>query len=218
MWDRCSASLKHLKFLCDLDTQLPTTPHPASQLRLESLNLKMISRICLRDWLMHPRSPFDLSGLKALSLDSDMDMLRFQNFGPALRTIRDLTLIPANHMYTYMKPSIAVALSSFSRLVYLRICVYPYTWPWVFATLSTITVSNNIQKIVFVGDFDTTTPEEFDSQLSNLPISPIVELAINPSQYADVIPNLPRLNSNNRLRRANYEPTHEFFSDLPDMS
>lgn len=89
-------------------------------------------------------------------------------------------------------------LSSFPRLELLRICASPSAWPWIIATLSTITSFSHIRKIIFVlfGSIGTSA-EEFDSLLSNLPISPTVEFQLYPTT---IMPNLPLLRSKNMVR------------------
>ncbi|KAJ7112214.1 hypothetical protein C8R44DRAFT_798258 [Mycena epipterygia] len=88
-------------------------------------------------------------------------------------------------------------------------------WPWVFATLSTITASSRILKIIIGGYLDSTTPELFDSQLAGLPISPTFEFEMYPEHYAGMIPALPLLRSKNMLRCIDHDP--EWFGHLTGM-
>ncbi|KAJ7090665.1 hypothetical protein C8R44DRAFT_891832 [Mycena epipterygia] len=71
----------------------------------------------------------------------------------------------------------------------------------VFTTLSTITASTHIVKIVIVANYPDgcgLPTEEFDSQVSGLPNSPIVEFERYPYQI-DLTPGFPLLSSANRL-------------------
>ncbi|KAJ7089571.1 hypothetical protein C8R44DRAFT_818508 [Mycena epipterygia] len=176
IWGRCSANVKHLELAgrCRTTHQFRPTPS-SSSVRLASLDLREPVGDDLPDWLMHPYCPFDLSALKALSIGTNIELLGFRKFWPALQTIETLELEPDAN-----KP--IIDLSSFPSLELLRI--YDSAWPWIFATLSTITPSSRIRKIVIDGDLNDTTPDEFDLHLACLPISITVEFEMHSAPYA----------------------------------
>lgn len=65
----------------------------------------------------------------------------------------------------------------------------------MFSAFSTITASNRILKIVIVRNyFDNITAKQLDSQLSGLPISPIIEFELGSKEN---MPNLPLLRFEN---------------------
>ncbi|KAJ7112321.1 hypothetical protein C8R44DRAFT_985189 [Mycena epipterygia] len=189
IWDRCFPSLKHLElsyYPNSLGGVRPTQ-HPTSSIRLESLALRNASA---RIWLTHPHCPLDFSGLRALSIHHNTDLLGSQTFALARQTVQTLDLAPEFNTPT-------LDLSSFATLAVLRIRVTPRSWSWMITTLFTITPSSHILKIVFIGPLAGTSPETFDSILSGLPISPIIELEVNPIVYAGIAPKLPLLRSKN---------------------
>ncbi|KAJ7507063.1 hypothetical protein B0H11DRAFT_1903059 [Mycena galericulata] len=94
IWDRCSACLRHLELDCHIKsteafrpTQQYTSPIP-----LETLHIVTRTEV-VHDWLTHPRSPFDVSGLRHLIFNfTGTELLFSQKFTPALRTIEALIL------------------------------------------------------------------------------------------------------------------------------
>ncbi|KAJ7107419.1 hypothetical protein C8R44DRAFT_857986 [Mycena epipterygia] len=147
----------------------------------------------VHEWLTHPRSPFDVSGLRHLiSSFTRMELLLSEKFAPALRAIQALVLSADT-----TKPTLN--LSSLPNLAFLRICVIFRTYyPWVFATLSTIAPTQRILKIVLVGQLDTVLSEQVDAQLASLPTPPVLEL--EPTEYDRMIPHMPPLNAQTLLR------------------
>ncbi|KAJ7116876.1 hypothetical protein C8R44DRAFT_202104 [Mycena epipterygia] len=205
MWDRCSPRLAHLSIYSNLRSTsiLPPSQPPPSYIRLESLDLQQTVSVGLNDWLRQPLCPFDFSRLKHLAIWTNIGLLISPKFTPALQTIETLDLHTGPN-----KPTLDLAL--FPRLGLFRI--RGNAWSWVYTTLSTITSSNRILKILFVGAFHGTTPEEFDSHLSTLPISPIIELQMATNA---ITPNLPRLTSANLPRRVKYD--EYFFQRITGM-
>ncbi|KAJ7112212.1 hypothetical protein C8R44DRAFT_882605 [Mycena epipterygia] len=152
IWERCSSSVKHLEliYLQTGEAQLwsfPPTQHSLTSIRLESLALQVVAKSGLRDWLMHPHCPLDFSDLKALSIVTDTDLFVSRNLMPALRTIQTLDLYAHPH-------NSPLDLSLFHALELLRIRGDVDALPWVFATLSTITASSRILKIVHYVNYD----------------------------------------------------------------
>ncbi|KAJ7720989.1 hypothetical protein B0H14DRAFT_3008226 [Mycena olivaceomarginata] len=156
---------------------------------------------------MHLFCPLDFSALKTVSVGMNTEILQSDNFAPARQTIEPLDLVASN-----IKPGLD--LSSFPALQVLRMDPGGGWW-WAYDALATITASSRILKIIIVGYLDTTTHELFDAELSALPISLTIELEINPSYYASMTTNLPRLMSKNMLHCAKEIP--EWFSDLNGM-
>ncbi|KAJ7112209.1 hypothetical protein C8R44DRAFT_798256, partial [Mycena epipterygia] len=137
IWVRCSSSLKHLELTgpfraADQFLRIPSS----SSIRLESLNLQQQVGEGLHDWLMHPLCPFDFSALKALRIGTNTHLLRSPKFAPALGTLEALELEPDDNQPT-------IDLSSFPSLEFLRI--YDSGWPWLFTTLSTVTLQPHPQ-------------------------------------------------------------------------
>ncbi|KAJ7101790.1 hypothetical protein C8R44DRAFT_887973 [Mycena epipterygia] len=198
IWDRCSRSLKHLELTCYLkDSQgFHSVQQSSSVIGLESLALRSVG---IRQWLTHTHCPLDFSGLRALSMYGNTELLASQRFAPALQSIQTLDLTPE-----FNKP--AVDLSAFPKLTLLRICLSSGSWRWVLATLSTITPSSCIMSIIFVDSFVGIPLDQLDWRLSALPISPRVEFGISPAKYARIIPNFPLLCSKNMLHRADDDP------------
>ncbi|KAJ7117021.1 hypothetical protein C8R44DRAFT_791839 [Mycena epipterygia] len=198
IWNRCSPSMRHLELIHDQKYREWLSPTQSSpSICLQSLRLKLpVRTVAASDWLKQTMYPFALSDLKTLSVFTSTEVLGTETFVPALRTIRFLDL-----MADFTKPRLD--LSSLPSLKLLRISQFAGAWPWVFDTLSSITPSNRVSKIVIVGNLDGTTPKQFDSQLSSLPTSPIIEFELGESAYAHMIPKLPLLRSKNMLSRAN---------------
>ncbi|KAJ7116877.1 hypothetical protein C8R44DRAFT_854606 [Mycena epipterygia] len=200
IWDRCSPSLTHLKlkYWSKSTAAFPPTQHTPSYIRLQSLDIgKTTASGGLRDWLTHPLCPFDFSCIKHLAVGTNTDLLFSHKFAPGLETIETL------EVYTERgKPPLDLSLLPTLALLRITIRVSSDAWQWIYPTLSTITSRNRSIKIIFVGAFHGTTPEEFDSHLSTLSISPIIELQMAANA---ITPNLPRLTSANLLRRAKYD-------------
>ncbi|KAJ7116905.1 hypothetical protein C8R44DRAFT_879436 [Mycena epipterygia] len=193
MWDRCSPRLAHLAIYSNLrstSTSPPSQP-PPPYIQLESLDLRQAVSVGLNDWLRQPLCPFDFSRLKHLAIWKNIELLISPKFTPALQTIETLDLYTGPN-----KPTLDLSL--FPRLELFRI--RGRNWGWIYTTLSTITASSRILKILFVGNLYGTTPEEFDSHLSTLPISPIVEFEFQMKSTAGMPPDLPRLTSRNLVR------------------
>ncbi|KAJ7136832.1 hypothetical protein C8R44DRAFT_363090 [Mycena epipterygia] len=85
-------------------------------IRLELLALGMVAAAGVREWLTHLHCPLDLSGLSALSIYTNTELLASQNFAPALRTMGFFDPVPYSS-----KPTLD--LSSFSKLEGLRTTV-----------------------------------------------------------------------------------------------
>ncbi|KAJ7114065.1 hypothetical protein C8R44DRAFT_881614 [Mycena epipterygia] len=209
IWDRCF-SLRHLNLHYYEES---TESHPTRQsspIRLESLRITNSDHVC--NWLTN--TPFDFSGLKALSLDhADLlgkNLLGSQQLVSAPPTIEILDLALTGSMN---KPTID--LSSFPRLRHLRISdVSSETWPWMSAMLSTITSSTKIStiRIVIYYFLIDVAMEQLDLQLSQLPSSSTVEFSLQPYEYARIAPTLPRLCSKNMLRRV--DDDRDWFQSL----
>ncbi|KAJ7695252.1 hypothetical protein B0H14DRAFT_3659191 [Mycena olivaceomarginata] len=210
IWDRCSARLRHLELDCHIKsteafrpTQQYTSPIP-----LETLHVVTRTEV-VHDWLTHPRSPFDVTGLRHLIFNfTRTELLCSQKFAPALRKIQALVL---NADTT--KPTLN--LSMLPNLSFLRICVCLNNYPWVLATLSTISPTHHILKIVLVGDheLDAVLSEQVDAQLASLPTPPTLEL--EPTEYDRMILHMPLLSAQNVLRRMDYnEPWLRHFTGI----
>ncbi|KAJ7106513.1 hypothetical protein C8R44DRAFT_324759 [Mycena epipterygia] len=202
IWDQCSTRLRHLELECYLKAAQGFSP----TIRLESLNVIAATDV-VRDWLTHPLCPLDFSGLKHFST-WNTELLASQKFAHALQTIQTLDVL-ANTVNPILD------LSSFPSLALLRITIIEEHWSWVLATLSTITPSNRILKIVLAGGFLDMLSAQLDSQLSDLPISPTVELELDPFAYARIIPSLPLSSSRNMLRRVDEDAS--FFRRVTDI-
>ncbi|KAJ7089534.1 hypothetical protein C8R44DRAFT_892229 [Mycena epipterygia] len=188
--------------LADNLLHFPPIEHSSASIQLESLDLREVPA-GLSHWFIHPLCLFDFSGLTALSIPDGTELLNSQKFAPALRRIQTLVLTPPG-----TGPKAPFDLSSLPSLVLLRVHIYPIEWPWVFATLSTIKPSNCILKIVIVGQelWNRIAPEQLDSELSGLPISPITIIEFELYGYRrESIPHLPLLSSKHRLRRVDYD-------------
>ncbi|KAJ7082755.1 hypothetical protein C8R44DRAFT_992128 [Mycena epipterygia] len=131
IWDRCSSALRHLElsYYPIGATGFHLTQQSSSTIRLESLALRMKAPSGVREWLMHPHCPLDLSGLSALSIYTNTELLDSPKFVTALRTIKFFDLVPE-----YTKP--AIDLSSCNKLEELRITVSRSSWPWLLTMLS----------------------------------------------------------------------------------
>ncbi|KAJ7095525.1 hypothetical protein C8R44DRAFT_380318 [Mycena epipterygia] len=211
VWERCSSRLRHVELELEIYSKYELNypqPRPVT-VRLESLDLRTSASVGLCHWLIHPRCPFDFSGLKHLSIWTHTELLDSQNFAPALRTMQTLDFTPDG-----TKPTLD--LSAFPSLTVLRIQLFPEIWPWFSTTLSTITASTRIVKIIIVARFlDGLHTEEFDSQVSGLPNSPIVEFERSPSQI-DLKPRFPLLSSATMFRCAAYD--YSWFQVSPHSS
>ncbi|KAJ7116906.1 hypothetical protein C8R44DRAFT_791639 [Mycena epipterygia] len=207
IWDRCSPRLAHLAiFYSQSPKDFPPSQSPPSYIRLQSLDFgEMMASAGLRDWLTHPLCPFDFSRIKHLAVATSTELIVSYKLEPGLKTIETLDV----HIERIRPP---LNLSLLPRLALLRFHGCWQAWPWVYTTLSTITSRSRIIKIIFVGGFHGTTPEEFDLFISNLPISPIVELQMATNA---ITPNLPRLTSANLLRRVKYD--QYFFQRITGM-
>ncbi|KAJ7133298.1 hypothetical protein C8R44DRAFT_870704 [Mycena epipterygia] len=194
IWNRCSASLRHLALLSRhrFSDTLLSTHHSSMPVRLESLQIESTLDGC----------PFDVSHLKALSVFDKTDIFQSPNFMAAHQTIEVLDFAVYSNQQT-------IDLSSFPRLVFLRISTFSRE-PWlsvlVLRALSSIPPSNRIRTMTlhFNGGG---VPKELDGQLASLPIhhSATVEFEMNPTQYAQLILTLPRLNAQNTVRRVDYQ-------------
>ncbi|KAJ6556524.1 hypothetical protein DFH09DRAFT_1317847 [Mycena vulgaris] len=104
-----------------------------------------------------------------------------------------------------------IDLSPCLGLVILRISIdRDDAWPMVFDTLSMIAPSNHIRQIMICGK-DEIAAEELDSRLSSLPMhhSPVFQFEMDPDDYANIAPSLPRLTSKNMFRRADRHDVHD---------
>ncbi|KAJ7105233.1 hypothetical protein C8R44DRAFT_745949 [Mycena epipterygia] len=93
IWDRCSPSLKHLELsYYPYSFGMFSPPqHSSLPIQLESLALRNTS---VRQWLTHPHCPLDFSGLIALSIQQDTELLGSQTFALARQTVQTLDLMP----------------------------------------------------------------------------------------------------------------------------
>ncbi|KAJ7110610.1 hypothetical protein C8R44DRAFT_800331 [Mycena epipterygia] len=200
IWDRCALSLRHLELGSrpEISDALLSTQNCSAPIRLESLRI----RRNFDRWLTHSLCPFDFSRLKLLSTFSvDPAILQSPNFSSAHRTIEVLDVAVYSD-----KP---IDLSSFPSLTLLRISAFAATsLPTILDTLSSIAPANRILKIVLSFMLDPAVPfEQLDSRLSCLPLhhSAVIEFGTSPDHYARLITNLPRLSSQNVLRRTDFD-------------
>ncbi|KAJ6556517.1 hypothetical protein DFH09DRAFT_1164685 [Mycena vulgaris] len=201
IWDGCAPGLKHLELRCfqtSTEAFHPTSHRWPAPIHLDSLRIIHPIR-GMRDWMDHPLCPFDFSGLRVLSISTYTEVLRWPQITPALRAVKALDfIIPLSDPM--------IDLSPFLGLVFLRISINgDYAWPMVLNTLSTITPSNHIRKIVICGVLtDGIAAEELDARLSSLPMhhSPVFHFEMDPAEYDRLAPTLHRLSSINMLRRA----------------
>ncbi|KAJ7144164.1 hypothetical protein C8R44DRAFT_973811 [Mycena epipterygia] len=194
IWDRCSPSLRHLELAYQPESNggFGSSHHLPPSIRLESL--------CI--------TTTDVS----LSIWTKTGLLHSPQFAPALQTIETLDFLAA-----FDGPIVDISL--FPRLTLLCITVYyAQAWPWMLDTLSTIVPSDRTLKIVIAGQLSSVPSrylESFDSHLSGLPLSHIIEVRTGRGIYARMIPNLPRLSEKNMLRRADSSP--KWFRSLTGM-
>ncbi|KAJ7675203.1 hypothetical protein B0H17DRAFT_1140404 [Mycena rosella] len=88
IWEKASASIRHLELSYSgpygMPEPVPVPSHPPlTSIALDSLRITSLENI--KDWLMHPLCPLDISHLKVLSIDEND-----AEFVPALRTIEVL--------------------------------------------------------------------------------------------------------------------------------
>ncbi|KAJ7495388.1 hypothetical protein FB451DRAFT_365817 [Mycena latifolia] len=197
LWERCSPGLKHLHLLCYSSQGFhPQSAYRSAPICLESVRITEVTN--MREWLVHDLCPFNFSGLKVLSITTHTEILSWTNVAPALRTIEVLDFVA-----DAAEPPIDLSL--FENLKLLRMSVLtPSAWPKAVDALSTITSSSRIHTIVIARDLHAIPAEQLDTALVELPLEhfPMVELELPAQRYAALIPHLPRLSSNNMLRRS----------------
>jgi len=112
---------------------------------------------------------------------------------PGFRAYAALSITPPNHSATNQHSIYPCSRDLGSYVsTHFRGCGHGYTPPSLQLHPPIASL-----KLYFFDDLNETTHEEFDSLLSNLPISPIVEFEVLPIA---VMPTLPRLTSKNRVR------------------
>ncbi|KAJ7144374.1 hypothetical protein C8R44DRAFT_865309 [Mycena epipterygia] len=118
----------------------PIRQDHSPRLRLQSLQIVFLKGVS--DWITQPSCPLDLSALKAMSINSNTEILQCEKIQPALQTIVVLDFIPND-----IKLSIDLAsLPNFTRL---RIGVSRgQAGRSVSETLATIASTNSIRKII----------------------------------------------------------------------
>ncbi|KAJ7144385.1 hypothetical protein C8R44DRAFT_865316 [Mycena epipterygia] len=204
MWDRCSPNITHLEVHClqhgsQQGTEvLPPIPQCSAPLRLRSLRITFLRGVA--DWLRHPWCPFDISGLKAISIADNTEILGWQKIRPALKTIEVLDFFPH-----HIKP---IDLSLLPNLRLLRIHVTPgQVGPLASGTLATIAPKNCISKIVIAPLDCSPHWQQVDRILVALPVGhvPIVEFEMPIEKYDRVVSFLPHMSKRNMLLRT--DPT-----------
>ncbi|KAJ7697206.1 hypothetical protein B0H17DRAFT_1328937 [Mycena rosella] len=206
IWDRCSPSIRDLFLIFTLqstETFTPISHPPSSHIRLESLRIPIADGAL--DWLRHEMCPFELSGLKGLSINDSTEALGWDIFVPVLSSIGLLEFVP-----TSFKP--LVDLSSLSNLVEIRITLWTdIQRAPTLDTLSTITASHRIRRIVIICDI--LLPlicAQLDAKLSGLPLRHSFDVIIvgrpNDLQLQFPTPNFPRLASQNMVHHRMFAP------------
>lgn len=218
MWDRCSPNITHLEVHCLQHgvEVFPPIPQCLALLRLQSLRIGFLGGVAY--WFTHPWCPLDFSGLKAISISDNTDIIRWQKIQPALQTIevldflayvcppppvrrepRDLTHIHPKHV----KPTID--LSSLPNLALLRINIFPdQAGPLISGTLATIAPTNCIRKIIISPTFSTrdrTHWQQLDRILVSLPAGhiPVVEFQMRAKKYDRLVAFLPHMSAKNMV-------------------
>ncbi|KAJ7118256.1 hypothetical protein C8R44DRAFT_190379 [Mycena epipterygia] len=217
IWDRCSARLKRLELQINAHSAIDAAPHfthhiPA-RIGLESLRITRVSDV---RWLTHALQPFDLSGLRFLSMFLRTDVLhslRSPSFASAMQTIHTLDLV----LYA-SSPRINLAL--FPSLALLRISsVHSHSsWPDMLAILTTIAPSNRILKIILAATGNGLTQDDFaqlDSLLSELPMQHPLVVEFQMSLPAFVLGELPVSSSKHMIVRTEYDT--DWFKNITDM-
>ncbi|KAJ6541082.1 hypothetical protein DFH09DRAFT_1395166 [Mycena vulgaris] len=162
IWDRCSPTIRHLGIhLRDLSIEEvpPTLPPRFAQIRLESLRLTGMAG--LGAWLNHEYCPFDLSGLRVLSILGNNEAFRWPKLSAGLATVEVLDL-RVNEGHT------PIDLSPFRGLTLMRIWSQSQRgWP---KELDTLAPSNRIRTLVLAGSFSDIAAEALASALAPSPI------------------------------------------------
>ncbi|KAJ7478206.1 hypothetical protein FB451DRAFT_1395993 [Mycena latifolia] len=205
LWDRCSSGIRHLHLEAFQRVYEPIGEmlnKSSPPIFLESLRVAYAQ--CVGDWISHDLCPFDLSRLKVLSIDDNLDLLRSPKFATSFRTLETLDIQLESDT-----DSDAIELSSFPSLAILRICCNaPNPLPMVLPILCSITPTSRINKIIFATSFTRGELEELDATLCALPMShpAVVELEMHPIGYTSAAKSLSQLSSQDLLRRADYNP------------
>ncbi|KAF7368333.1 hypothetical protein MVEN_00154700 [Mycena venus] len=194
VWKRCSPSIRHLELQIWFDLVYQPAcdaPEPAVPIQLDSLQVAF-SRSPFRNkhpayegpldpevvypWALHP---FDLSNLKALSIQDEMGV-PWERFG---KTVQVLDVYATAGERT-------IDLSSFPNLAVFRISRDWAISPMMISTLSTITSSSSIRTItidlgyndIYTGynDLEEAECPELDAVLSALPMEnpPTIEFEV----------------------------------------
>lgn len=82
--------------------------HSSSVIPLESLALRTVD---VRQWLTHTHCPFDVSGLRALSMYGNTELLSSQTLAPSLQSIQTLDVISPS---SRCKSSLLLTLPKFN--------------------------------------------------------------------------------------------------------
>ncbi|KAJ7464593.1 hypothetical protein FB451DRAFT_1263948 [Mycena latifolia] len=200
IWDSCSPSIKHLDLVYYWKGDHSSSHrciYAVPTLRLESLQV-----VHPGSELRHDVCPFDLTGLKLLSIGQNVytEAVRWQSVVPAFKIIIALNLTVTD--------TEIIDLSLFPKIVLLRMSIEIHLQK-ALDTLSTITASNRIRRIVInnIAFLDNFGYEQFDSKLSNLPLHQpfVVELEMDRGKYTRASPCFFRMNSR-MLRRVDSDP------------
>ncbi|KAJ6587631.1 hypothetical protein DFH09DRAFT_1274498 [Mycena vulgaris] len=209
IWERCAPDIKHLDLTChQIAPQIlvPILQSPSTPIRLEALRITAVEG--LRDWVHHPLWPFDLSGLKVLSIFIYTEVLRWPEIAPALGMIQVLD-------YSAYAAEPPIDLSLLPDLALLRLFVYaPDAWPRALDTLATMGPTNRIRKVVLCGALAGVNTEVLDFALSRIPPQPsaVFEFETNATYYDRLAPSLHRLNAKSMLRRV--DPREAWFKNF----
>ncbi|KAJ7124223.1 hypothetical protein C8R44DRAFT_875281 [Mycena epipterygia] len=196
IWNRCPSSLRHLDIYYDCAPDRGENPFRPIQREFAPVQLDSLHLISsyLVGWFIHDLCPFDLSRLKALSLQTD-HFLRSPRLRPVLCMIETLDLSISSHSIDARHQSFD--LSMFPNLARVRIRSYSrLPLPDILQILSTIKNTNHIHTIVVghVTDVEDVLGALADKCMA-LPMrhTPTLELDLLPSQV-NLIPQLSALN------------------------
>ncbi|KAJ6534195.1 hypothetical protein B0H19DRAFT_1185498 [Mycena capillaripes] len=160
--------------------------------------------------IMRNPSPFDLSHLKVLKINSRYSDFPWQSFAQVVPTIETLHCVASN-------PLAPVHLSMFPRLSHLRVRLENTSKsPILLNLLAGVTRSTRLRTITLsitsfvihgIPASEVTPPvevyDQIDVVLSTLPMDdlPSLELEQDPAEYDQIIPYFPRMSSKNLIRR-----------------
>ncbi|KAJ7731551.1 hypothetical protein DFH07DRAFT_1065697 [Mycena maculata] len=171
MWDGCCPTLRSVSITgfdrSIRESQLVRHDRTTPAARLLSLRIGISSGIVPR-WLLGENSPFDLTGLKVLSVNVAALIPQWRMFAP---TFRELVAFE----FTITAFDEVIDLSLFHNLTSLRACYGPGCWINAWETFTTILTSNCLRQVLICGPYDDFDDEyclRLDSILSRRLVDP----------------------------------------------